>query len=137
MVFKAKFCPVLVENDFVDNQIIVQLDPHLVDKNIKSEESLNCLQRPTSIWDGFPCNEIGLQFYIANLVCECVKTKQHDTFDIINFSAVEDISDKEQEMGFLVMDALTLLLNGNSQNAGAKIENRNIGMLMIWKESNF
>ena len=34
------------------------------------------------------------------------------------FLVVEDMSDKEREMGFLVMDALTLLLNGNSQNAG-------------------
>ena len=66
-----------------------------------------------------------------------LKIKQHSTFDIINISAVEDISDEEQEMGFLVMDVLTLLLNGNSQNAGAKTENHNIGMLVILKKSHF
>ena len=50
---------------------------------------------------------------------------------------MEDISDKEQEMGFLVMDALTLLLNGNSQNAGEKIKNRITGIIVTVKENHF
>ena len=68
------------------------------------------------------------EVYFANLVYKC--SKLDSIFNIINFSAVEDISDKEQEMGFLVMDALTLLLNGNSQNAGEKIKNRTIEIIV-------
>ena len=72
------------------------------------------------------------EVYFANLVYKC--SKLDSIFNIINFSAVEDISDKEQEMGFLVMDALTLLLNGNSQNAGEKM-NRTIGIITVRNNS--
>ena len=38
--------------------------------------------------------------------------------DVLFVSDVEKIPELQEELGFLVMDALSLLLNGNSQNAG-------------------